>query len=199
MENIEVQSQVVSIPALSLPSLNMDHELGNQDEGSSLEKFLPVSLKGTPNGIDKMAEIIKNRSNFDYNQVLDIVKSLKSQFPEKQIQIDSLYNGRNENTFMNTIPELMKPLNKSNSALNPKINEDSEEEEPEEDLDDYDSHHEQTAQESASRKNLVENVKENLDSILQADGGKKKFTEKRWWTPEEVIYVEFSVFYDKLG
>jgi len=185
MENLEIQSQIVSIPALSLPKLNINNDLGGEKERITLEKLMPISLKGATNNIDKMAEILQNKSGFDYNQVFDIVKNLKSQFPENQLQIESLFTGRSENTSINTIPELISSVHKNNSILDDRIDEDSEEQDSEEDLDDYDSNHEQTAQGSTSKKNLIDNVKENLDSILQADGGKKKFTEKRWWTPEE--------------
>lgn len=189
MENLEMQSQMVAIPALSLSNINISHDLSAQNQETNLEKFLPVSFKGAPNGIDKMAEIIQSQQGFDYNQVFDIVKNLKSQFPEKKLPIESLYNGRKEHSLMNLIPELTNPLNKNSSFIDSKKNEESEEEEDsEDDLDDYDSNHEQNIHGSASKKNLIDNVKENLDSILQADGGKKKFTEKRWWTPEEVHF-----------
>lgn len=36
-------------------------------------------------------------------------------------------------------------------------------------------------------QNLLESVKENLDNILTSSSLKKKTTDKRWWTPEEVI------------
>jgi hypothetical protein len=44
--------------------------------------------------------------------------------------------------------------------------------------------------ETKNGKNLVENVKENIDKILSKNSIKKKTLKKRWWTPEEVIFCK---------
>ena len=183
MENLEIHSQSVSIPALSLPQISAKQGSEGSLDGNSLERLLPISLRGTSENLETM----KNNSEFDYKEVLEMVKN---QMGNKAASSNSVLTARGENSSEQT-----------NAGLNSsgvKVEDDDEdadlEEMSDEDSDLSETESEQLALGSASKKNLVDNVKENLDSILQADSGKKKFTEKRWWTPEEVNFADCIIF-----
>jgi len=70
MENLEIQSQSVSIPALNLPQIGAKQGSEGSLEGNSLEKFLPISLKGAAENLETM----KSKSGIDYKEVLELTK-----------------------------------------------------------------------------------------------------------------------------
>lgn len=185
MENPEVQSQQIPTPGLSLPSL-IDTGASRQIPG--LEKFIAPPLKGAPVSFDSLSEIMKNNPAFDMNQVMSIVNSFKSINAEKQMQIGSLLGSRSNNPNIEGMSFTVPPLNLKSLEEDTKMEEDEDDDGLEASDDDL-----ELSPELENRKNLLDNVKENLDSILQADGGKKRFTEKRWWTPEEVFNWQFFV------
>jgi len=183
MENLEIHSQSVSIPALTLPLISAKQGGEGSPEGNSLERFLPISLKGAAENLETM----KSKSGIDYKEVLELTKNMYKLNAQKAASSNSVLTARGENASDNT----NSGLNTASDPMGVKLEEDDEdadlEDESEDESDLSDSESERLALGSASKKNLVDNVKENLDSILQADSGKKKFTEKRWWTPEEVL------------
>jgi len=175
MENLEIHSQSVSIPSLSIPQISTKQGSEGSLEGNGLERLLPISLRGIAENLETM----KSNSEFKYQGVLEMVKN---QLGNAAASINSILTARGENASDQTNAGL-------NTSSGAKLDDDDEdvdlEEMSDEDSDLSETESEQLALGSASKKNLVDNVKENLDSILQADSGKKKFTEKRWWTPEE--------------
>ncbi len=145
----------------------------------SLDKFLPVSMRGSSFNLTKIAESIKNNPSFDYAEFVDIVKNLKSIDASKQSQIESILTAKAENLSNNTISDIIKSLNLNSSTHDAK----SEDAQSMIDESDSDSLSIDTMSDG---KNLVENVKENLDKLIQSNSLKRKTTKKRWWTPEEV-------------
>jgi hypothetical protein len=144
----------------------------------TLEKFLPAPLRNTSFNLDKIAETFKTNPSFDYKQVVDIMKSLKTIDASKQSQIESVLTSKGDNITNNVIKDILKSLNTTNQAEESKIKEESSIEE--------DSDEDSDSEDSLDNKNLVDNVKENLDKLIQSNSLKRKTTKKRWWTPEEV-------------
>jgi len=175
MENLEIHNQSVSIPALSIPQISAKQGSEDSLDGNGLERLLPISLRGATENLETM----KSNSEFNYKGVLEMVKT---QLGNKAASSNSILTSRGENASDQTNAGL-------NTSSGAKLEDDDEDADLEEMSDDdsdlSETESERLALGSASKKNLVDNVKENLDSILQADSGKKKFTEKRWWTPEE--------------
>lgn len=182
MENPQVQTQQVSLPSLNFDETSslLATETLQHPDGS--DQLLLPPLKETSIGLGKMTEVMANNPNFNYSQVLEIVKSFKAINPNKNSLSESIIGTR-----PNQISDSMN-INReksSNGALESFDGKDDDED-SEENYDDSENEDDQSSPDMTSRKNLIDNVKENLDYILQTDGGKKKFTEKRWWTPEEV-------------
>jgi hypothetical protein len=182
MENNEVSASKSSVPKQAPVEVLKNFNLDTLKDMKSLDKFLPVFLLGTSFNLDKVAESIKNNPSFNYNEVVDIMKNLKSIDPSKQSQIESILTSKTENISNNAIIDIIKSLNVNNSKQEMK----SEEAQSMIEETDTDSLSIVTMSEG---KNLVENVRENLDKLIQSNSLKRKTTKKRWWTPEEVNHA----------
>lgn len=176
METNEVPGGSKGVSSDLLKNFNLE----SLKDIKTLEKFLPAPLRNTSLDLDKIAESIKTNPSFDYNQVVDIVKNLKSIDASKQSQIESVLTSKADNISNVLMKDILKSLNNANPTEESKGREESVEEEDSDEDDDSDAS-------SEDNKNLVENVKENLDKLIQSNSLKRKTTKKRWWTPEEVI------------
>ena len=64
------------------------------------------------------------------------------------------------------------------------------------DMDNMDFSSENNSNSYSQGKNLVQNVKDNLNTLSSSSYNKKKITLKRWWTPEEVgLFISIYNFY----
>jgi hypothetical protein len=68
------------------------------------------------------------------------------------------------------------------------------EENDENDMDNMDFSSEDNSNSYSQGKNLVQNVKDNLNTLSSSSYNKKKTTLKRWWTPEEVSFSIFNFY-----
>ena len=110
------------------------------------------------------------------------LKNLKSLDPSKHSQIEWILTSNSEKLTNSAVADIMKSLNESKSKQDMKID-DQYSDSSESDSDDLSVN---SLIDKKDGKNLVENVKENIDKILQKNSIKKKTLKKRWWTPEEV-------------
>lgn len=187
MENPQVQNQQVTIPSLAFDETSslLATETLQHPDGS--DHLLLPPLKESSIGLGKMSEVMANNPNFNYNQVLEIVKNFKSINPNNSSLSESILVKRPNQISDNLGINREKASNEGNDKFD---GGDDEEESEDNYDDDSENEDDQSSPDIAGRKNLIDNVKENLDYILQTDGGKKKLTEKRWWTPEEVTCFE---------
>ena len=193
MESPNIQSQKMSLEDHTLSGPLNPIDTQSIQGMKEFDKLVATSIKGASATTENTVDSNNNNSGFDYSKVLDIVKSLKSMSAEKQSQYESILTTRMNNNSENTLSDLMhKVSDKSDRA-----DMDFEDEESDESLSESESGLNEYSMEAPNKKNLIDNVKENLDSLLQNDGGKKKFTEKRWWTPEEVTFLILDRFVSK--
>lgn len=168
-----------------------DPSLTNVTKGTSdgLGKEVSPPSKLSQNNIEpfspsmnKVWEMFKGKPTFDYSQVVEIAKNLKSLDPSKHSQIESILTSKSSNLTNNALMDIINSINETNSKKDIKT-EETESNQSDSESDDSSL---QDIIEKNEEKNLVENVKENLDKLLQRSAMKKKTLKKRWWTPEEV-------------
>lgn len=182
MENPKVSEQRSVASELNSQGFSKVGSDGTTKEVSPSAKLNQKNIEPFSLNPNKFAELFKGKPTFDYSQVVEIAKNLKSLDPSKHSQIESILTSKNSNLSNNALMDIINSINETN------VKKDIKTEESESNQSDSDSDDSSLGDmiEKNEEKNLVENVKENLDKLLQRSAMKKKTLKKRWWTPEEV-------------
>ncbi len=164
------------IPALNITEPKLLAEQRNlQNIFSSPINDLRLPLKN-------LNQTQKNPSLLDFNQIIQVSKGLKSLDPAQQSQIESILASKDSKIPGNLLQELLQTLSKKESSTNNQVEE--------RDGDDNETLSENLSDDLSldhtENRNLLDNVKENLNLIVKREDSKKKNSEKRWWTSEEV-------------
>ena len=183
MENNSLHNQKgTSLLPLRIPALK-DISINSLTDLKNIQSFLPLSINSTPYNLKDIAEIVKTQPVFDYNQIIQLSKNLKSIDPRQQSQIETILGSQESKAPSNTLQDLIQVLSKKDDLILP--------EKDEQVLDENETLSESLSEDfdlvKMESENLLDNVKENLDIIMQKDDIRKRNSEKRWWTPEEVI------------
>jgi len=181
MENNSLHNQKgTSLLPLRIPALK-DVNINSLTDLKNIQSFLPLSINSTPYNLKDIAEIVKTQPVFDYNQIIQLSKNLKSIDPRQQSQIETILGSQESKAPSNTLQDLIQVLSKKDDIILP--------EKDEQVLDENETLSESLSEDfdliKMESENLLDNVKENLDIIMQKDDIRKRNSEKRWWTPEE--------------
>jgi hypothetical protein len=153
---------------------NSNKTADSSSDLKTLGKFLPTTIDDKSINYTKIAQMIKEKPNFDYEQIIQISKSLKSFDATKHSQIESFLTSRNENISNQDVASLLQIIGEKAKELEAVKLEESREDSV------------SAVQAKSKSASLFQNIKENIDKLLQTNCLKKKNLKKRWWTPEEV-------------
>jgi len=187
MENTSFSNQRgTNLLPLRIPALQ-EIDLKSLGDLKNVQSYFPLPLSTVPFNLRDVAEAVRNQPFFDYNQIIQVSKNLKSIDPKQQSQIESFLASKESKVPSNMLRDIIQGLSKkdenNNQEKDQKLGEDNE-----------------TLSESASedynlirpdKENLLDNIKENLNIIMTRDEARRKSSEKRWWTPEEVQFIPF--------
>ena len=199
-------------------SKSMDINTETVKKMTNLDKILSLSLQNHPLSYDKIAECLQRNHTIDYINVIEVMKKLKSIDPYQQKQLESILSSKTDTISNNAIKEIIGNLKSDNNRIltanipyndnqftniGTKSSNDNKSNEyliSEDILSGDDSDADSLSIKSLILRkegtNLIDNVKENIDHILQANLIKKKNTRKKWWTGEEVhplIFLFLSI------
>ena len=185
----------------------MDINIESKKSTSSLNKILSLPTQNQSLAYDKLAESLQKNHALDYTNVIEIMKILKSIDLNQQKKLESILTSKADGISNSAITEIMENLKTDNNNSMHDLSNHSKNNIHtggrksseirmmddliiEEMLSGDDSETDTLSIKSLiPRKdgtNLIDNVKENLDHLLQANLIKRKNTKKKWWTREEV-------------
>lgn len=187
---MEQANQLSQLPASKIITEISSLNFQKLKDGKELESILENFAKSGSDIGDKTIEELKKSHSLDDNSVLEMLKNSKQLSAEKMAQIEKVFNSKGEKIPESALTDaltVITELTKKEKSFLPQKITPSSSANPESD-DNMDSEDDSDSQ-SREGQNLVDSVKENLDHLLNSNKHKRKATNKRWWTPEEVSFI----------